>query len=115
MSTTIGLERSLLAILFTSQKSAAERFGVADNVRVIPDAGDVVTVGADTIAKLSAQTSRPRSAAAWDQRIVMCGHCVFLDFDARHSSHIFRETDGVNSWISSPTIEKLNGSAKPIE
>ena len=43
----------------------------ADNVRVIPDAGDVVTVGADTIAKLSAQTSGNRSVAAWDQRIVI--------------------------------------------
>ena len=42
-----------------------------DNVRVIPDAGDVETVGADTIAKLSAQTSEPRSVAAWDQRIVI--------------------------------------------
>ena len=44
-----------------------------DNVRVIPDAGDVDPVGADTIAKLSAQTSEPRANAAWDQRIVICG------------------------------------------
>ena len=43
-----------------------------DNVRVIPDAGDVEIVGADTIAKLSAETSRGRANAAWDQRIVMC-------------------------------------------
>ena len=42
-----------------------------DNVRVIPDAGGVVIVGADTIAKLSAETSRDRSFAAWDQRIVI--------------------------------------------
>ena len=42
-----------------------------DNVRVIPDAGDVVFVGADKIAKLSAQTPEPRSFAAWDQRIVI--------------------------------------------
>ena len=43
----------------------------ADNVRVIPDAGDVEIVGADTIAKLSAETSENRSVAAWDQRIVI--------------------------------------------
>ena len=43
----------------------------SDNVRVIPDAGDVVIVGADTIAKLSAETSKDRSVAAWDQRIVI--------------------------------------------
>ena len=42
-----------------------------DNVRVIPDAGGVETVGADTIAKLSAETSEGRSVAAWDQRIVI--------------------------------------------
>ena len=42
-----------------------------NNVRVIPDAGDVEIVGADTIAKLSAETSRDRSVAAWDQRIVI--------------------------------------------
>ena len=42
-----------------------------DNVRVIPDAGDAETVGADTIAKLSAQTSEDRPVAAWDQRIVI--------------------------------------------
>ena len=42
-----------------------------DNVRVIPDAGDVVIVGADTIAKLSAETSKDRPVAAWDQRIVI--------------------------------------------
>ena len=42
-----------------------------DNVRAIPDAGDVETVGADIIAKLSAETSRDRSVAAWDQRPVM--------------------------------------------
>ena len=42
-----------------------------DNVRVIPDAGDVVVVGADKIAKLSAETSEDRSVAAWDQRIVI--------------------------------------------
>ena len=41
------------------------------NVRVIPDAGDVEIVGADTMAKLSAETSRDRSFAAWDQRIVI--------------------------------------------
>ena len=42
-----------------------------DNDRVIPDAGDVEIVGADTIATLSAQTSEGRSVAAWDQRIVI--------------------------------------------
>ena len=42
-----------------------------DNVRVISAAGDVEIVGADTIAKLSAETSRPQSVAAWDQRIVI--------------------------------------------
>ena len=42
-----------------------------DNVQVIPDAGDVEIVGADKIAKLSAQTSEDRSVAAWDQRIVI--------------------------------------------
>ena len=42
-----------------------------DNVRVIPDAGDIEIVGADTIAKLSAETSEDRSVAAWDQRIVI--------------------------------------------
>ena len=42
-----------------------------DNVRVIPDAGDIETVGADKIAKLSAETSGPRANAAWDQRIVI--------------------------------------------
>ena len=42
-----------------------------DNVGVIPDAGDVVVVGADKIAKLSAETSEDRSVAAWDQRIVI--------------------------------------------
>ena len=42
-----------------------------DNVRVIPDAGDVEIVGADTIAKQSAETSEGRSIAAWDQRIVI--------------------------------------------
>ena len=42
-----------------------------DNVRVIPDAGDVEIVGADIIAKLSAQTSEDRAVAAWDQRIVI--------------------------------------------
>ena len=41
------------------------------NVRVIPDAGDVEIVGADTIAKLSAESSENRSVAAWDQRIVI--------------------------------------------
>ena len=46
-----------------------------DNVRVIPDAGDVEIVGADTIAKLSAETSEDRSFATWDQRIVM-SRCV---------------------------------------
>ena len=40
------------------------------NVRVIPDAVDVVIVGADKIAKLSAETSLDRSVAAWDQRIL---------------------------------------------
>ena len=47
-----------------------EFFSKPYNVRVIPDAGDVVIVGADTIAKLSAETSENRSVAAWDQRIV---------------------------------------------
>ena len=42
-----------------------------DNVQVIPDAGDVVVVGADIIAKLSAETSEGRSVAAWDQRPVI--------------------------------------------
>ena len=42
-----------------------------NNVRVIPDAGDVEIVGADIIAKLSAETSENRSVAAWDQRIVI--------------------------------------------
>ena len=40
-----------------------------DNVRVIPDAGDVEIVGADEMAKLSAETSKGWSFAAWDQRI----------------------------------------------
>ena len=48
-----------------------KKFLKRDNVRVIPDAGGVETVGADTIAKLSAQTSKDRSNAAWDQRIVI--------------------------------------------
>ena len=43
----------------------------ANNVQVIPDAGDVVIVGADIIAKLSAETSEDRSFAAWDQRPVI--------------------------------------------
>ena len=43
----------------------------SDNVRVIPDAGDVEIVGADKIAKLSAETSEGRPVAAWDQRIVI--------------------------------------------
>ena len=42
-----------------------------DNVRVISAAGDVEIVGADIIAKLSAETSESRPVAAWDQRIVM--------------------------------------------
>ena len=42
-----------------------------DNVRVISAAGDVEIVGADTIAKLSAETSEDRPPAAWDQRIVI--------------------------------------------
>ena len=53
-------------------------FGERDNVRVIPDAGDVEIVAADIIAKLSAQTSEDRSNAAWDQRIVIpriSAHC----------------------------------------
>ena len=37
----------------------------------------VVIVGADTIAKLSAETSRDRSFAAWDQRIVI-PRCLFM-------------------------------------
>ena len=41
------------------------------NVQVIPDAGDIKSVGADTIAKLSAQTSEGQSFAAWDQRPVI--------------------------------------------
>ena len=41
------------------------------NVQVIPDAGDVVFVGADTIAKLSAETSKFSAIAAWDQRSVI--------------------------------------------
>ena len=40
-----------------------------DNVRVIPDAGDVEIVGADSEA--SAETSQDRANAAWDQRIVI--------------------------------------------
>ena len=47
----------------------------SDNVQVIPDAGDVAIVGADTIAKLSAETSKGRSIAAWDQRFaIRFGH-----------------------------------------
>ena len=42
-----------------------------DNVRVISAAGDVEIVGADTIAKLSAETSEDRPPADWDQRIVI--------------------------------------------
>ena len=42
-----------------------------DNVRVIPDAGDVEIVGADEMAKLSAETSKGRSVAACDQRFVI--------------------------------------------
>ena len=41
----------------------------SDNVRVIPDAGDVEIVGADSEA--SAETSQDRANAAWDQRIVI--------------------------------------------
>ena len=43
-----------------------------DNVRVISAAGDVEIVGADTIAKQSAETLKNRPVAAWDQRIVIC-------------------------------------------
>ena len=39
------------------------------NVRVIPDASDVEIVGADSEA--SAETSKDRANAAWDQRIVI--------------------------------------------
>ena len=49
------------------------------NVRVIPDAGDVVFVGADTIAKLSAETSKGRFVAAWGQRIVIWADQLFLN------------------------------------
>ena len=42
-----------------------------DNVRVISAEGDVEIVGADKLAKLSAETSEPRSNAALDQRIVI--------------------------------------------
>ena len=42
-----------------------------DNVRDNRAAGDVVIVGADIIAKLSAETSESRPVAAWDQRIVI--------------------------------------------
>ena len=48
------------------------------NVRVIPDAVDIEFVGADTIAKLSAQTSEGRPVAAWDQRIVIRRFWVFV-------------------------------------
>ena len=48
-----------------------------DNVRVIPDAGDVEIVGADKIAKLSAETSEGRPVAAWDQRIVIPRFSIF--------------------------------------
>ena len=48
-----------------------DELGKPYNVRVIPDAGDVEIVGADIIAKLSAETSEDRSFAAWDQRIVI--------------------------------------------
>ena len=73
----------------------------SDNVQVIPDAGDVVIVGADTIAKLSAQTSKPRSFAAWDQRSVI---------------HPF-ETMVSSSTIAASVIDqkfKLNISMQPI-
>ena len=43
----------------------------SDNVRVISTAGDVEIVGADTIAKQSAETLKNRPVAAWDQRIVI--------------------------------------------
>ena len=50
-----------------------------DNVRVISAAGDVEIVGADTIAKLSAETSEDRPPAAWDQRIVIGRSCKITD------------------------------------
>ena len=43
----------------------------SDNVRVISTAGDVEIVGADIIAKLSAETSEGRPVAGWDQRSVI--------------------------------------------
>ena len=53
------------------------RFDRRHNVQVIPDAGDVEIVGADIIAKLSAETSRARSFAAWDQRPVIRRSVLF--------------------------------------
>ena len=65
-----------------------------DNVRVIPDAGDVEIVGADTIAKLSAETSEPRSFAAWDQRIVI----QLTDLPARPAKVQNSQEDSGASW-----------------
>ena len=57
----------------------------ANNVRVIPDAGDVEIVGADTIAKQSAETLESRPVAAWDQRIVIPRMFYSLTADPRVS------------------------------
>ena len=58
-------EGSLCGFSFAVQPAATIRMtkvnsfiGEPDNVQVIPDAGDVVIVGAGTIAKLSAETSK---------------------------------------------------------
>ena len=78
-----------------------------DNVRVIPDAGDVEIVGADTIAKLSAETSEDRSPAAWDQRIVI----QRVDDLGQSSIPFWRAIDAVGSIFQRPsTSSATNGS-----
>ena len=51
--------------LYESHDLIFSKLTKADNVCVIPDAGDVETVGPDKIAKLSAETSEDWSVAAW--------------------------------------------------
>ena len=64
-----------MCICATERVAKAINSKSPDNVRVIPDAGDFETVGADKIAKLSAETSVDRPVAAWDQRIVQVSRC----------------------------------------
>ena len=57
------------------------------NVQVIPDAGDVEIFGADKIAKLSAETSKSRPVAAWDQRPVIRFGLHFVGFRNNGPAH----------------------------